>query len=57
VAEASHYKGASVDGRVREWCGEMRWRLGVVLAFYRGPRGTEEAVSGAITAGVNGLCH
>jgi hypothetical protein len=57
VAEASHYKGASVDGRVREWCGEMRWRLGVVLAFYRGPGGTEEAVSGAVTAGVNGLCH
>jgi hypothetical protein len=57
VAEASRYAGASVDGRAREWCGEMQWRPGAVLASYRGPGGTGEAVSRAVTADVNGLHH
>jgi hypothetical protein len=57
VAEASRYAGASVDGRAREWCGEMQWRPRAVLASYRGPGGTGEAVSRAVTADVNGLHH
>jgi hypothetical protein len=57
VLEVSRYVGASVDGRAREWCGEMRWRPGAVLAFYRGLGETGEDVSGAVTAGVNGLHH
>jgi hypothetical protein len=55
--ELSRCAGTRVGGRAREWCGEVRWRPRAMLAFYRGSGSTGEAVTRAVTAGVNGIRH
>jgi hypothetical protein len=57
AAEASCCVGTTVEGRAREWCAEVRWRLGAALAFYRGAGDAGDAVTGVVSTGVDGLCH
>jgi hypothetical protein len=55
VAEVTRCAEARMEGRAREWCREVWWRPGAVLALYRRQGGAVEAVNRAVTTGLTGF--